>query len=185
MSVPVLIDDDLLRDLERRWVDLGTSTLERMSPGLTDAQIDEIAAPLGFPLPEEVRTLYRWRDGSGLSTFIWGRGMYSLEQAVADTEDFRRQDDDWSATWLCILDERPYVAIECGGGLTGPTFVWHYGADWGMPTRPVFDSLGDMVSFWIELIDAGQVLYDPAAGWNEIESVPPEVGLRIRDVPID
>ncbi|WP_445152672.1 hypothetical protein [Baekduia sp. Peel2402] len=42
-----------------------------------------------------------------------------------------------------------------------------------------------MVSFWIKLIDTGEVVYDPSSEWNAIDSVSPDVRVRIRDVPTD
>jgi len=153
-----------------------------MKPGLQDAEIDRISAPLGFDLPDEVRRLYRWRDGSGLATMIWRRGMSSLEQAVTDTLAFREDDECWQPTWLNIMDERPYVAVECGVGPQDPVPVWHYGYDWPDPTRPVFASIGDMVAFWIELIDDGLMYWDHAQ-WRVGDAIPGETLEKLSGVP--
>ncbi|WP_445152676.1 hypothetical protein [Baekduia sp. Peel2402] len=110
--------------------------------------------------------------------------MYSLEQAVVVTENFRQDDEEWSATWLSILDERPYVAVDCGVGLDDPVPVWHYGSDWGTPTRPVFASIGDMVSFWIELIEDGSMNWEDPM-WRRRADLPEELGERLSGVPQD
>lgn len=182
--MPRLLDTELLQDLERRWDELDTSMPSRMKPGLQDIDIDRIAAPLGFKLPEEVRHLYRWHDGSGLATMIWHRGMSSLQEAVTDTLVFREDDEEWQPGWLNIMDERPYVAVDCNVGLQDPVPVWHYGYDWPDPTRPVFASIGDMFAFWIELIDGG-LMYWKREQWKISDSVSEEILGKLSGVPND
>jgi hypothetical protein len=68
---------------------------ERMHSGLDDDEITRLAAPLAFELPEEVRTPFRWREGSGLSTMIWRRGTTSLAQSVTQTHEMQDIVQDW------------------------------------------------------------------------------------------
>jgi hypothetical protein len=145
-----MLDESLLGALEQRWRDHGTSIPEVMQPGLSDEDIDRIAAPLGFDLPDEVRTLYRWHDGSGRYEMSWLRSMWSLEAGVTETVKDRVDAEIWRPGWLQILGERPYVRVDClANGRHGPVPVWHEAPEWPPPTRPVFASIGDMFSFWI------------------------------------
>lgn len=178
-----MLDSKLLAQLKRRWHSLGTTMDQPMRPGLTDTEIDRIAAPLGFPLPEEVRRLYRWHDGSGRGTMIWGRGLYSLEQSVRSTLEFRADDDDWRPGWLNAMDEKPYVAFACDGDQDQPVPVWHYDYVSPPPTRPVFAGIGEMVAFWIELIDTNIMYWDTRA-WK-VRDLPQDVERKLLGVPAD
>jgi hypothetical protein len=158
--MPALLTDDILRELERRWADLGTSMSERMGPGLSDGENDRIAAPLGFRVPEEARMVFRWHDGSGLKPFVLGRTLVSLEGYFWTTLDFRAFAEALRPERLHFLDEKPYVALDCGGAFDGSVPAWHYDEGPDAPTRPVFDSIGDMFLFWIGLIDSGSMRWD-------------------------
>ena len=71
--------------------------------------------------------------------------------------------------------------------MTAPAPVWHfdYSFDFDRPTRPVFDSIGDMVSFWIELIDNGQVVWATEGEGRLRQPVSDAVQQRIKGVPTD
>ena len=154
--MPRLLDHRLLAELERRWRAQSPVVLERMQPGLSDADIDRIAAPLGFELPDEVRTLYRWHDGSGVHEMTWARNMWSLGLGVTETLKDRADAEVWRPGWLQILGERPHVRVDClANSRQGPVPVWHEAPEWPPPPRPVFASIGDMFAFWIGIIVAG------------------------------
>ena len=84
-----------------------------------------------------------------------------------------------------VMDEQPCLLFDCRGGVTSPVPVWHLDYAFDFPTRPVFDSIGDMVAFWIELIDDGQVTWDANGDEHIREPVPDAVHQRIRGVPTD
>jgi hypothetical protein len=182
MSTPRLLDDELLHALEERWRKRGADTPARMAPGLRDDEIDRIAAPLGFGLPQEIRTLYRWHDGSGRYHMIWGRGMLPLRVAVVEAADPPPWDEVRRPGWMQILDERPYLMADCTVGVDDPVPIWHYGPDWEEPTRPVFASVGDMVAFWVKLIDDDLMYWDRAL-WQMRDSAPANIRERLSGVP--
>lgn len=181
-----MLDSELLRQLEANWLAAGATTLEKMAPGLTDEDIDRIAAPLGFRLPEEVRRLYRWHDGSNLYPFICPRALTSLEQTVEQTLDFVEDDDAWKPGWVHVMDEKPYVVLACSGEDQGLVPVWHYDyAAFDFPSRPVFASIGDMVAFWIDLIDQGSMFWRGESWWIDEATMPDDALQRLRGVPTD
>lgn len=57
--------DDAIAALETALAQHAPQTLANLNPGLTDDEIDAALAGTGLALPEELRALYRWRDGSG------------------------------------------------------------------------------------------------------------------------
>jgi hypothetical protein len=185
-SMARMLDDELLGGLDRRWREQSPALLERIAPGLSDEEIDRLAEPLGVALPEEVRRWFRWQDGSAGRQVIFARAFYSLRTGVKLSLEFVA-DDERIGGWLQALDEKPYVFFDCRGDLDQPAPVWHfeYSFDFDRPTRPVFDSIGDMVAFWIELIDGGHVSWDAAGDWVFQESMPEAARRRVWGVPTD
>jgi len=157
-----------------------------MEPGLTDEQIDEIIGPLGFPLPDELRTLYRWHNGSGAYRIIWGCSLRALERAVTSSVRNRASSDDWRPGWVQILSERPAVVVDClANDPHGPAPVWNYHVEIDAPTRPVFASVGDMVAFWIELIDDDLMYWDGRLWQVRDDRISEEAMQRLSGVPQD
>ncbi len=62
---------------------------------------------------------------------------------------------------------------------------WHLDYAFAFPTRPVFHSIGDMVTFWIELIDDGQISWNVDGEWHIREPVSDSIHQRIRGVPTE
>jgi len=182
--MPTFLNDDILRELERRWADLAPQMQERMEPGLDEADIDRITAPLGFRVPEEVRRVFRWHNGSSLKPFVLGRTLVSLEDSVGSTLGFREFDEILRPEWLHFLDEKPYIALDCGGTSDDPVPVWHYDEGPDEPTRPVFESVGDMFLFWIKLIDNGTMCWDDPY-WSTRDPLPSSTAQKLRGVPTD
>lgn len=83
------------------------------------------------------------------------------------------------------MTEKPYVVFDCSGSETGPVAVWHYDYEFPRPTRPVFDSIGDMVAFWIQLIDDNLIVWDVERGWQLREPIPTDLRQKIAGVPSD
>lgn len=180
--MPELLNDILLQGLERRWATAGANTSEGMEPGLDDAAMDEIAQPLGWGVPDEVRRLFRWHNGSSLRTFVARRSLLPFEVSVRQTLELRADDDDWKPFWLKVFDEQPYVALDCSRPRDAPVAVWHYDYASDVPTKPVFASIGDMFTFWIELIDDG-VMYWERPYWKLRNPLPDAVATKLAGVP--
>jgi hypothetical protein len=54
----------VLPALEAQWVRFGAPIAERLRPGLSAVQLNDIEASLSFGLPHELRELWAWHDGS-------------------------------------------------------------------------------------------------------------------------
>jgi cell wall assembly regulator SMI1 len=94
-SMPAAVPETaekLLARYERILRDRAPHVLAAMKPGLTDAQIDALQAKGRFVLPPDLRSLYRWRDGtpqaSNIEVFAEHR-FVSLEDALADRDALR------------------------------------------------------------------------------------------------
>jgi cell wall assembly regulator SMI1 len=53
----------ILSELEANIKAKAPQVLEQMKPGLSDEEIIRLEGQAGIRLPDEIRTLYRWRDG--------------------------------------------------------------------------------------------------------------------------
>lgn len=180
------LDQELLTTLEARWHEQSPALLDRLAPGLRDVEIDRLTAPLGYSLPEEARRWFRWHDGSTGRPVMFARALDHLSASVDSTLQFAKLDETWVPGWLKVMDDKPYVLFDCRGAADAPVPVWHLDYAYDPPTRPVFDSIGDMVAFWIELINAGQLRWSPqSGGWIPREPTPEAVLLRITGVPTD
>src|SRR4051812_43288504 len=71
---------ELLEAVRDRWQQDGAPTADALRPGLTDAEMDDLTAPLDLRLPPEARTLWGWHDGAelGLNVRWIGRGWEPL-----------------------------------------------------------------------------------------------------------
>src|SRR4051812_33459285 len=59
-----LLDGDLLSQLEERWRSQGAAIADRLRPGLSSIEIDEVTAGSGLTLPTEAKTWWGWHDGA-------------------------------------------------------------------------------------------------------------------------
>jgi hypothetical protein len=185
--MPRMLDQELLGELDRRWREQSPALVGRLDSGLADAEIDLLAEPLGYTLPEEVRRWFRWHNGSTNRPIIFTRAFMTLADAVSQTLDFAAMDETLTNGWLHTIDEKPYVVFDCRGEANAPAPVWHfeYSFNFDHPTRPVFESIGDMVAFWIELIDDGQIFWNTKGDWGIRDGVPDAITRRIWGVPTD
>jgi hypothetical protein len=161
-----MLDADLLEQLEHRWLAGSPEVFERIAPGLSDAEIAEVARPLGFDLPDEVLRWFRWQNGSEPHPVIVARTFRSLVNAVSVTAEWQLIDEEVPQTWLNVVDNQPDLFFDCSGGAAAPARVWFYDVDRGFPKRPKFESIGEMVLQWVELIDAGHLVWRAdRGGW--------------------
>lgn len=183
---PQLLDVHLLEELDRRLRAQGVPWVDERPAGLSDEEIDRIAAPLGYVLPEEARRWYRWHDGSDGFELTMSRVQTPLEQDVGDTIYFRDMDDFWRPRWLKAMNEKPYILFDCSGDREDPVPVWYYDYEQAEPTRPRFASIGEMVSFWIRLVDESYLTFDAPQGfWIAPSPLPDEISRLLVGVPYD
>lgn len=79
-------------------------------PGLTRPEIDHLTAPLPFLLPEELKTVYEWRNGTqadagdilGDLHFFPGFYLLSLNEAIECFNE-RRYAPQWRIGWFPIF----------------------------------------------------------------------------------
>lgn len=178
-----MLDDALLEHFDAMLRGQGVIPPDNRPGGLMDAEIDEIAAPFGFRLPEEARVWYRWHDGSRWDVF-YTRAQLSLADAVETSCESRAEDEDWRASWLQATNEKPYILFECDGAADKPVPVWHYDY-WGEPpTRPQFESIGEMLLYWMSLVDRGHAFWQDGS-WRLREPIPDDVRSMLGGVPSD
>jgi cell wall assembly regulator SMI1 len=174
-----LLSEELLLLFERRLREAGSPVARVLQPGLSDAELDVLAATLPVRLPEELRTWYRWHNGLDPSAADWtfalgnGRFLTSLQDSLLSyqtcliTWECEELADEFTyrPSWWPIaeFDNVDYVVADTAGEPGGPCPVHAIGLrvdkspDWNPVRAP---SLGAMVRLWIQAIDDGWWRWD-------------------------
>lgn len=194
-----MLSAELLQDLEDHWRRQQAPLAERLQPGLTDAEIDELTAPLGIVLATEVRIWWGWHNGASPSDSLrvdreFGPGFVFLPlgEAIALYRQMRQifrdiwEADDpqmvnywWRPTWFPITERRGAVRCDCAVPPGAPTPIyWAYSHDHDAEglTNPKVASFGTMVTWWLEALETGAWYYNASANrWeHQPELLPPE-----------
>jgi hypothetical protein len=178
---PTLLDDALIEQLENRLRAASVGWLERAAPGLTDSEMDALTEPLGLSLPIEARVWWGWRNGASqrpgeIAPAIGpGHEFISLEQAVSRCQMEREiPATPWRDEWMPLFTAPPIVC-DCSvlSGEPTPVCCVDYHRD---PEGKFFagdapaQSLGELITWWIETIDNGAWTYVPEfEGWERDE----------------
>ena len=164
---------ELLEAVRERWREDGAPTAEVLRPGLGDADMDALTAPLGLRLPPEARTLWSWHDGAdlGIDTRWIGKGWepLPLARAVSLTQEYRALLWDspygdgreyWPESFLILTrPDRPDVlTIDCGvNSSTSPVYsatVEEFGS------TLIADSIGELVERWLRVMEQRLAHFD-------------------------
>jgi hypothetical protein len=162
MTTPTL--SDLLVMYLAELDSIGYHVHDRMvTPGLTDAEIDDLVAPTGLVLPDDVREWWHFQNGL-IDTGPFSRGPLfkyfeptSLDHAVSHwAANARPQEwDQWRPSCFPVLCESPYfIVVECGPDDYGS--VWLYAPKDGHFARGK-DSFTEVVAEWLAIARAGGI----------------------------
>ena len=185
---PRLLGDDLLARLESTLRSLGVPWLDSMSPGLSNAQIDQAMAPLGLEAPLEARRWWHWHDGVEVDEEESHRArsigprfeflpMWSALESHEWQEELARKSGTaerglWRYEWLPIVSAngKP-ITCDCSADPTGLApirFVDHHGVagDRDHVKEPDAPSFGEVVNLWLWAMDVGIYSYDRDDGWS-------------------
>jgi len=117
-----------LANLEKELIQRAPLVSRALRPALSDARIEQILRPLAHTVPDQLRLLYRWHDGTEL---VEGRRAYlfpgakwlPLEEAVKTWSDAQEGDrlsgrPTWDSRWLPIFTDGSdgFDVVVCGEG---------------------------------------------------------------------
>jgi len=165
----------------------GAPVADRLRPGLSDVEIDEVLGPLGIDLPEEARVWWKWHDGADPDGDRWisprAFAYVSLGEATLIREEVRQQaqragtpdapppmdepDYWWAPSWFPLGSSGGTVACDYSVARHEPSPIRV--VDWWDEEfhRPKAASLGQMVSWWIDAFDRGAWYFDRERGvWD-------------------
>jgi hypothetical protein len=171
----------MLHAYEERLGSQGVPVEQWTRPGLGSEEMEETLASLGLSLPIEGRVWWGWHDGAtreGQDKVVgpW-RSFLSLAEAVKVAQEFRLMAEElvepdtpplddpdfrWNPAWLPIKGPQLPFVIDCSVADGAPTPIRFI--DWQNVDgffKPRAESLGQMVSWWIEAIDCGARRWDP------------------------
>ncbi|MEK7412070.1 MAG: SMI1/KNR4 family protein [Planctomycetota bacterium] len=125
-----------LDDIEAWHRKCGTKVSQLLQPPLSSSEIEMKIGRLGIELPEEVRLLYQWKNGSkdaGVLRYplFWYHHFLSLEQAIGEREKLRANSElGWHANWWPLFDfEGEYYFVECDSKRSALPIMFYSGED--------------------------------------------------------
>lgn len=170
-----------LQRLERAWQRLDAPILRIMRPGLSESRIDELIAPTGLTLPDELRWWWQWHDGAvtalpdpdqAREIDPGGWLFLPLSEAVElykHHEEVRRKYIAMGAAELAEITWRPELfpfshrVWRPNDVLAADTSVPAHAsapvvtrAFEGLGGAPEVDSVAETVSVWVELLESGR-----------------------------
>ncbi len=191
-----------LQELEQWWVSLHAPLLEYLRPGLTDAEMNGLAAGAHLRLPDEARLWWGWHDGVpaefyGILRQLGGPSfqflplqealdLYEVQRATArravsrgDKSEWGNPDFWWDPSWLPITESptsNVTIACDCSVRAGDPTPIRGYFWDAAVESRtPATASFGELVEWWLQAFSTGAWFYDQELGrWEYFnERLPP------------
>lgn len=183
MTGTPLLDEQALDHYRSLLLEVGIPFDQWTNPGLSDSQMDNVAASLPFDLPSEARTWWAWRDGASESKAAsFGPGYYcfSLSGAVEAYGQARatarksagepglegpRSDPDflWKPSWLPILGPGALkTAIDCdvAEGEPSPVSFIDVAEQPEEYARHKARSMGELIGWWCCALEVGAWEWD-------------------------
>ncbi|WP_378099257.1 hypothetical protein [Cellulomonas sp. T2.31MG-18] len=176
----------LLPRLERAWRLRKAPIVEGLRPGLTDDAIDALMAPTGLVPPGELRTWWRWHDGSAGGESI-GPGSWqfgSLAEMIQTLEYWRRfqasscdasEPAVWKSSWFPAVQRGPnhVLHVDTSAATTAGEAPVGNAEPFDDEPRDVVraTSFTQVVGLWLGLIESGTfTLVDGYwdADWNSL-----------------
>lgn len=201
----VVLTVDLCEQLLAGWRRQGAPIAGNLAPGLSEAEMDELTAPLGVVLPDEARVWWGWRNGpreppgpTGIEGYLGPMfGFYSLEDAVEaygaremvrDSIEMGRRmggrlelEVEWPAHWLPVIDTGSslQILLNCADRALAP--VQAMDLQDRTDHQPVAATFGEMVTVWVQALDSGAWCYDDERRfWGvDMERLP----VELQDLP--
>lgn len=193
----------LLDRLERAWERYDAPVLERLRPGLSDSEIDELMLPTELTLPIELRLWWGWHDSALPSEPDFDEGRQfapggwlhvPLYQAVALHDHHVGMYQDLVATGstdLASLGWRPglfpftqrvsqpnhVIAAETLVGARDSASVV-VTSEMGIERDVTADSVDEVLRIWVETLESGRYVLENGAWWSSDRSRPREPLLR-------
>ena len=133
--------------------------LAGMNPGLGDSEIEELRAALApLVVPEQVETMFRWRNG-GTSGLFCGWRMYDSVELLSHRQ-FCLDVLGEPPAWLQLLDNHCLGFVTLGVAEIVPeSSLWYCHSHDGTLER-LFDSLESMVATCSDILEDGRMAWD-------------------------
>ena len=194
-----MLTEQLLDRLAATWRAHGVPIEDALAPGRTVESFTSDDGTLHVDLPEELRTWWEWHDGAPkeqrpISAWMlgphltpmsstWSRDWWQTMMSEAATMATRTETDAdfwWQETWVPLASNGAggYIVADCRLGSAGATPIRL--VDWHHEERfpPASGSLGQLVEWWIEVIELGIWSWDKDRGMWVRTRWDPEIEQR-------
>lgn len=175
-----MLREEMLDSLEAGWRRHGAPIADSLRLGLAQPDVEAMTAELDLRLPVEARTWWGWHDGASTMFPTHTIGAHyvfpPLEAAIGQYRRWRDiarktvageadldAEDLWAHSWFPILlgGDGTTVACDCSVDEAEPSPI--HVVNWKVfmnPAVPAADSLGTVVSWWIEALEDGTWRFD-------------------------
>lgn len=138
-------------------------------PGASEDELAAAESYYGFPLPESLKTLYRWKNGQNVQCRESFTGIDNLSfMRLKDGIEAHRIFDDldkageyeegfWDVSWVPFMDNGggDHVCMEVNSGGAGAGLVWFY-HDYEERPQPDLYSVEKILEAAIEEMESGE-----------------------------
>ena len=141
-----------------------TGLVPALRGGVPLAELDAAEAALGCRLPDDLRALWRWRDGHADDgagpVFTWYHQLLPLHEALARYRELRAAPYvDWDASWLPVLYfQEEWYFVECGPAPVAASPLMFLFTESG--AAPAYASLTTYFATMADAMAAGAVARD-------------------------
>jgi cell wall assembly regulator SMI1 len=184
-----LLTEEMLEALVARWREQGAAIADDLRPGLAEAEMRAATEPFGLTLPAEARVWWGWHDGTASMTGTSALGLdllylplstalavyqtqLRIAAQVAEGADSLAAGDVWPRSWLPLSTKGAGMMMVCDCGVPegAPTPIRHVDHEFFDRSRtPVANSLGTVVTWWIDALDRGAWTYNrERRSWEEL-----------------
>jgi hypothetical protein len=167
---------DLLGELEDELARSAPSVAAALRPGLPRERIDALLEGLPEPIPDDVRALYSWHDGTeevygAYRAEVYRGGMFlPLDEAIRNRSGGMENGLGWDQRWLPMFMDEHFIfqAVVCGpGGGAVVSFAYIDLPSFHGEYASVRDLVQSVIRRWrlgiYWMTDAGDVGIDPRA----------------------
>jgi len=169
---------DALGELDRQFGLKELNTMERMQPGLSRAEIAEMAKPLPFALPEEAIEFFEWRNGlrdcigwddMEAACFFEGSDPMSLQRAIELYFELAKVLlDSFRSSWFPLFGDSggDVYCIDCAEEIGA---IWYHQ---GKPSADnefgqiVFKNLTKMIATTVVCFEQDAYYWDEQSGFE-------------------
>ncbi|MCU7960541.1 MAG: hypothetical protein KZQ58_11220 [gamma proteobacterium symbiont of Bathyaustriella thionipta] len=144
----------------------------QLQAALPAAEFERLSAAFPCVIPDELQTLWSWRNGESSDVFIWYHRFLPLQEALSQYRILSNTPfSGWSRYWIPVFSyEGEWYGLECGDKpRSGSPLILYTLEDAG---RLAYRNLGSYLQSMSRALDEGAIIWQQD-GWNAMDGAKP------------